>query len=83
MYELVLTLHHTPFGMCVSGPDPQRIVFLRNGETRETRCELDAEPVWSSDEVDLFVAPTVDGVELQVKVHQPKRHGVRAIVRAA
>jgi hypothetical protein len=79
MDRLTMTLQHTPHGVRLIGPDPQRVAYVpvrQNGRNRG-QC------VWSSDEIRIVVSPAADGVEINVTIYDQKRKAAQAAVRAA
>jgi hypothetical protein len=83
MFDLTLRFQHTPYGVRVSGPDLHRVLYLKDGHPGVARLHPSGEPVWLSDEVELFVSPVKDGVELLLKVHFPPEEVSPATRKAA
>ena len=85
MQELQLTVKCTPHGLRLSGPDLNRATYLPvlNGQHSTTKSRLPGELVWQSPELDIFVLPLVDGVEVQIRIHGRKSSSATAAARAA
>lgn len=85
MYELTLTMKRTPHGMRIGGPDPRRAIYLPvlNGQaTARWPCN-GGEHIWQSPELDIFVRPAVDGVEVKIKIHAIKSQPASSAAKAA
>lgn len=72
MYELILTMKRTPYGMRIGGPDPNRAIYLPipSAKANGIKRGFDGEHVWHSPLLDVFVLPTVDSVDVKIKIHR-------------
>jgi hypothetical protein len=83
MHELVLRLQHTHHGWRLAGPDPSRTSYLREDRAHVVKLHDNGEPIWSSEEIDLYVAPKDGGIEVTVKIHSRETDIDHSIARAA
>jgi hypothetical protein len=67
--NLTFTLQQTPFGTRLAGPDPDRVMYLTDRAPVIKLQNNGAEPVWSSNALELYVAPIPNGVAVTVKIY--------------
>jgi hypothetical protein len=84
MYQLTLAVQRTRFGWRIGGPDPDRAMYLApDGRGSTLKINSGNEPLWASDELELFVNAVHDGVEITVKILSGRQKPAPSHAKAA